>query len=264
MKKMPLPSLPGECLSEIFSFLDVNTSYNCLFVSRYWCRSSVPILWKDPFQYNSFKIINTLLGCLNEGEISLLIPYSINFINQTSLFEYGKFIKKINHKYCVESIITWLNMSNNRWDCRIKKLVNVIYYMIMRQGSNLEEIKLTSDDIDLPRFSIFTTYNPGISNLKSLVFGNPSCQNIMEFLSMVPKLCNRIIDCELYCPDNASIKVSLNIIKSQPLERMLFFECHVDESIKNALGFRTETLKELLFHCINFQETDLFIIYIKI
>src|SRR5205823_3279467 len=37
----------------------------------------------------------------------------------------------------------------------------------------------------------------------------------------------------------------------------LFFECHVDESIKNALGFRTETLKELLFHYINFQETDL-------
>src|SRR5437763_118715 len=124
--------------------------------------------------------------------------------------------------------------------------------MIMRQGSNLEEIKLTSDDIDLTRFSIFTTYNPGISNLKSLVFGNPSCQNIMEFLSMVPKLCNRIIDCELYCPDNASIKVSLNIIKSQPLERMLFFECHVDESIKNALGFRTENLKELLFHYISF------------
>src|SRR5436309_2965596 len=152
---MSLLLLPGECLSEIFFFLDVDTLYNCLFVSIYWCRSSVPLLWKDPFRHNSFKIVNTLLGCLNENEISSLIPYSINFMNQTSLFEYGKFIKKINHNNCVESIITWLNMSDNRQDCRIKKLVNVIYYMIMRQGSNLEEIKLTSDDIDLPRFSIF-------------------------------------------------------------------------------------------------------------
>ena len=95
---------PYECFSNIQYFLDDKTLHKCLFVNRYWCRLSVIILWRKPFKYYNCgniqlntkysTVINTLLSCLDENEISSLIPCRLNFNNQTPLFEYGKFIKK--------------------------------------------------------------------------------------------------------------------------------------------------------------------------
>src|SRR5436305_12291850 len=78
--KMILPSLPNECLSDILTFLDKNSLYKCLFVSRQYCKLSIPIIWRDPICYyscypkSSLVVINTLLACLDEDEISSLIP----------------------------------------------------------------------------------------------------------------------------------------------------------------------------------------------
>src|ERR1051325_11728801 len=151
-------SLPYECFSNILYFLDEESLYKCLFVNRHWCRFSVIILWREPFNYiysRKFSgVINTLLSCLDENEISSLIPCRLNFNNQIPLFEYGKFIRKIDHE--------------NFQNCRFQKLANAIYHLIMRQGSNLQEFSLTlrrsnnGGFIDIPRFSIFTAYNPGI------------------------------------------------------------------------------------------------------
>src|ERR1043165_8898611 len=102
---MPLPSLPDECLINVFSFLNKKSLYNCLFVNRYYCRFSIPILWHDPFiapKSKKLLVVNTLLACLNEDEISSLIPFAINFDNnQSPLFEYGKLIKKVAHSWLV-------------------------------------------------------------------------------------------------------------------------------------------------------------------
>src|SRR3954453_16915082 len=149
---MIIPSLPNECLSEIFSLLDINSLYKCLFVSRQYCKLSIPIIWKEPFirmKTSSVltSVINTLLACLNEDEISSLIPCAINFNNQPSLFEYGHYVRIIDHGSFVSHIIGWLRSSSERdptdQDCRIRKLINVIYHMIMRQGSNLQEFVVT-------------------------------------------------------------------------------------------------------------------------
>src|SRR3954454_4572550 len=134
---MLLPSLPDECIAGIFSFLDRKFLYKCLFVNRHYCKLSIPIIWREPFRSNHTKplLINTLLSCLDEDEISSLIPCVINFNNQPPLFEYGKFVRKINHKGCVELIKDWLESSNGKiphnYDCRIQKLVNIIYHVIM-------------------------------------------------------------------------------------------------------------------------------------
>src|SRR5256885_1100360 len=115
---MPLNSLPDECFCNVLSFLGDNQSlYKCLFVSRYWCKLSIPILWREPFKpsfiYKKFSlIINTLLACLDEDEISSLIPYKIDFPNDRStLFEYGRFIRNIDQDSVIQDIITWLNPS---------------------------------------------------------------------------------------------------------------------------------------------------------
>src|ERR1044072_1086043 len=134
-RKMSLLSLPDESLGDIFSFLDKKSLYKCLFINRYLCIYPISIFWKSPFNNNHYKpkassVIKTLLACLNEHEISSLSPYKIKFNNWTPLFEYGKFVRKIDHATCVENIVDWLESSGN--DCTIQELVNAIYHAIMR------------------------------------------------------------------------------------------------------------------------------------
>jgi len=261
---MPLLSLPDECFSNVLSFLDDHTLYNCLFVGRHWCRLSVPMVWSNPFQSKPKpSLINTLLACLDEDEISSLIPCAINFSNQFPLFEYGKFVKIINHGYFAYGIMTWLKSSSKTDDCRIQKLINAIYHMFMRQGSNLQEFNLSFYDsrlkhIDLPKYSVFTTYEPGITNLKSLIIGDVYNQNTIEFLSEVSKFRDSIIRCELYISEHGVfVKPLLDIFKSQPLEEITLSLSFEDQkSIKEFicfLEFRSETLKELSFSCQNFE-----------
>src|ERR1043166_5088453 len=134
LSKMILASLPNECYINIFFFLDRKSIYKCLFVSRFYCKLSIPRIWKNPFRPNctskSSSVINTLLACLNEDEISFLVPWSINFNNQSPLFEYGRFVRKIDQKYFVNYIITWFESTNEPvdeyYDCRIQKLIDVI------------------------------------------------------------------------------------------------------------------------------------------
>ena len=72
---MPLPSLPDECFINVFLFLlDDKSLYKCLFVNRYYCKLTIPIIWKDPFNHSHQKeLTDTLLSCLVDDEISLLI-----------------------------------------------------------------------------------------------------------------------------------------------------------------------------------------------
>ncbi|CAB4437749.1 unnamed protein product [Rhizophagus irregularis] len=205
-------------------------------------------------------IINTLLNCLDKEEITTLIPFQINITeNRTPLFEYGKFIKIIDQEFVKQNIITWLNSTNGKvfteryniakyQDIRVKKLINVIYHMIIRQGSNLKELNLRvfqSDFyIDLPKFSIFdnnnnnnnnneeedddnnnnknnnnnnnnnNNYYPGIKNLRSLKIdidlesNDDKYQNTMEFLKSIHKSCNNIINCNLLI-----YKLNYNFVK---------------------------------------------------
>src|ERR1043166_3876657 len=158
-----LPSLPNECFINIFFFLDRKSLYKCLFVSKYYCKLSIPRIWRNPFKLQcsekSISLINILLACLDEEEISFLIPCAINLNNQPPLFEYARFVRKINHEYCIDYIEAWLNSTNepfnHHYDCRVQKLINVIYHKIMRQGSNLQELKLYVNRRPIVEFSLY-------------------------------------------------------------------------------------------------------------
>ena len=49
--------LPIDCLNEIFEHLenDKVTLYSCLLVNRFWCKTSVRILWRIIRNYNTLK-----------------------------------------------------------------------------------------------------------------------------------------------------------------------------------------------------------------
>ncbi|EXX50221.1 uncharacterized protein OCT59_016507 [Rhizophagus irregularis] len=296
---MTLSLLPDECFNNILFFLDYKTLYKCLLVNRYYCKFSIPLIWRDPFIPpipNKCSLINTLISCLNDEEISslksCLIYFEINN-NTPPLFEYGRFIRKIDHDYCVNHINSWIKSkssnkniknnnqdyyNNNNKDSKVRKLTSIIYNMIMRKGSNLQEFVLFINSrnyyIDLPKFSIFTIYKPGITNLTSLsievyfdlVDDDKRYQNTIEFLSNVSKFCNCIINCEFWISNlsNALTKPFLDIIKLQPLERILidtytdnYIEKENVEKVIHALEFRSKTLKQLLFRSLDFQLIDL-------
>src|SRR5438045_8100985 len=125
---MPISSLLDECFSDVLSFLDKKSLYKCLFVNRYYCKFTIPLIWREPFIPipKRFSLINTLLACFNEDEIFSLIPCAIKFNNnQSPLFEYGKFVRRINHYYCVQFITIWLKLPHNiDKDCSVRKLIN--------------------------------------------------------------------------------------------------------------------------------------------
>ncbi|PKY56583.1 hypothetical protein RhiirA4_476983 [Rhizophagus irregularis] len=171
---MPLSSLPEENFNNILSFLNRSTLHKCLFVNRYFCKLSIPIIWRNLFGNSCTNglLINTLLKRLSEDEISSLIPYGININHQTPLFEYETFVRKFDHCYCVTSILNWLKLKPPMvdQDFIIQKLIDVIYYMLMRARSNMKEFVIFLDhgSYDLPDISNFTTYSSGIANLKYL------------------------------------------------------------------------------------------------
>ena len=223
-----------------------------------------------------------MLSFLNEDEISSLIPFAINFDNnQSPLFEYGKFIKKVAHSWLVEHVKYWLVSSFENVLIQVQtkrsidqvyiveKLVCAIYHMLMRTGSNLREFafEFWDDYVYFPNISTFTTYKPGITNLRSLIVNinanKTECQNIVEFLSMIPNFCNGIVDFELWIPklSDSFSRLLLDMIKLQPLENLLIRICNIikkeDKNILRALEFRSDTLKELSFQGLDFKGVDL-------
>ena len=141
----------------IYSSFWIENPYTSVYLLVY-CKLSISRIWRNPFKLqrsakSKSSLIDILLACLNEEEISFLIPCAINFNNQ-SFIEYARFVRKINHKYCIDYIEAWLNSTDEpfdyHYDCKVQKLINVIYHKIMQQGSNLQELKL---GIPLIKFS---------------------------------------------------------------------------------------------------------------
>ena len=84
---------------------------------------------------------------------------------------------------------------------------------------------------------------------------------------MVPKFCNGIVNFILCVPELYILTNILDIVKSQPLERMKFYNYNgikVHVKIIDALEFRSETLKELSFKSFNFEGIDLSFFHFKV
>src|SRR5687767_10039528 len=113
----------------------------------------VPFITISSFYAKKFSLISALLACLNEDKISLLIPCD----NQYPLFDYGKFVRKIVHKNCVEYIKGWLKTSSETvptddQDCRIQCYISYSH-ATRAQGSTLQEFTV------LINMKIFRFYN---------------------------------------------------------------------------------------------------------
>jgi hypothetical protein len=134
--------------------------------------------------------------------------------------------------------------------------------------------------LDLPTFK--NNYKHGVINLKSLNINSNDendennenndimkFKNMIEFLRMITKFCNGIINFELCIRKKLNeefIKIFMNIIRLQPLKRLFIISENMNiKKIYNNLEFRSKTLNILIFENINFQKINSsFIILLKL
>ncbi|PKY55335.1 hypothetical protein RhiirA4_474700 [Rhizophagus irregularis] len=123
---MSSPYLSDDCIYYILKYLqdDRSTLFNCLLVNRLWCRETVTLLYKNPFNQLSYeynkksKIIFTFILCFDKAEIlrfkNQLNQYNINIndvnindIINEPLFEYSKYIEYYDYLVINRIIFFW-------------------------------------------------------------------------------------------------------------------------------------------------------------
>ncbi|GBB84939.1 hypothetical protein RclHR1_11510003 [Rhizophagus clarus] len=103
--------LPADCLNEIFEYLekDKPALYSCLLVNRLWCEVSVEILWKNIWNFKSYRqkysqkvassLLSTFITCLPNDSKEVLYKNEIFISTPTpkqSLFNYVAFCKVLS------------------------------------------------------------------------------------------------------------------------------------------------------------------------
>jgi len=280
---MSLSQLPNECINKIFSFLDKKSLYICLFVNRHWCRLIIPEIWRDPFvvyerSHNSAILVNTLFQCFNEDDLSDLNSRAIKVPkNQPSpLFEYGKFVRTISQYKLELVVIGWYMKFSLYFDNSIyETLINVIYRMIMRQGTNLQSLSLSSNDSSnhyLPDLSILRQGLTWLRDLKIDLSIIPKehqtsswfqvLNQFREYLDELPTICHKIDRFKLIIRGSIDeyipIEIFIDFIKSQPIKKLLVRAEEADAGkIINSLEFKSDTLTRLNFSHIDFKNINI-------
>ncbi|PKY31547.1 hypothetical protein RhiirB3_449193 [Rhizophagus irregularis] len=105
---------------------DYSTLYSCVLVNRFWCRLSIPLLWKNPFSISTgnYNFIRIYLHNLNVELKTKLNEYKINenLLLSNTLFNYPSFLKYLNLSKIVTSVEKWFYTTRIK-NLDIKKLI---------------------------------------------------------------------------------------------------------------------------------------------
>src|SRR5277367_70683 len=77
---------------------DSNSLFSCLMVNRLWCETVIPILWKNPWRYNSNNsyLFATIAFYLPDDIKEFLTRPLPQISHQSLLFDYLSFCRSIN------------------------------------------------------------------------------------------------------------------------------------------------------------------------
>lgn len=212
-----------DCLPLIFEELhdDRCSLYSCLLVNRFWCKTVVPVLWKDPWKFlNNLKdfnrdelFLNTILLHLSEESKNYLRNQdSINkYINipqqqqQTPLFNYIHFIKYIRKKY------QCLNVKSICFQPFYDKCIleEELYKLFIGKCTSLKFLDIT--DIKYPLYE-YPEAAINLSHIRELQC--KSCDDKELFYGLI-KMCNLIEKlCILYISSNPGLAKLIEIQKN--------------------------------------------------
>ncbi|CAG8637310.1 11626_t:CDS:2 [Gigaspora margarita] len=145
-------TLPPEILQAIFEELDEPSLYSSVLVNWDWCQSAISILWANPleFAYNNrnqvyynkiASILSTYISLLpNESRLKLIEVYiarPADFLNISLMFNYSKFLQKLNYILLQDSVEKVLDGIENDI---IKFVSEELLKMFLNQDSNLRSL----------------------------------------------------------------------------------------------------------------------------
>ncbi|KAF0518661.1 hypothetical protein F8M41_016710 [Gigaspora margarita] len=116
------PLIP-DCVEEIICHLLDNHKalFSCALVNRLWCRSAIPLLWRNTFPYGlssvkGMKIIDIYVKCLSEIQRQTLICNDINIEEdfKPALFNYPKYLWFLNCNSFDIALFAWCKKTIKR------------------------------------------------------------------------------------------------------------------------------------------------------
>ncbi|RGB26082.1 hypothetical protein C1646_770907 [Rhizophagus diaphanus] len=291
---MTLPYLPDDCIYHILHHLqnDRSTLFNCLLVNRFWCKSTIPLLYENPFvniTEKNYSIIFTLISCFNKEETlqlkNQLEPNQIDNINLDEeykpLFEYPKYLEKYNY-FIINSVI---NSCFVRYFSNLSTSHNKIYYIIpifhqsiLRQSKNIKQLDISLYLFYRKWFKNFKVQNftSNLTRLNSLSLNfylNGTVNNKIEqeFLSNIANICLNLRELIIKLPQIQRYVTSNNLINSTTLKKLYtiiqeqnklkIFKIRNCYSLLNnillSLEFQKSSLVQLEFTNTNFSNVSL-------
>ncbi|CAG8471637.1 11658_t:CDS:2 [Cetraspora pellucida] len=227
-----LLDLPVECIHKILTFIygiKANRSVlSFLLVNKRLHDIILPILWKYP-PLGCESVIQKYLNELDENEQKTLIPFMINLPPPTlARPKCAANLMNLDLRDLNVACVRLLVSSGRICECGeltiVRSMVSSIILMILRTNKNLQKLSLliSKDEPDFPDVSIFSSSQPGLSNLRSLhlsLMDMPMQRNIRNFIDEFPNLCSNLQEISLDFFDNdtdEAITMSLtNLIDAQ-------------------------------------------------
>ncbi|CAB4435865.1 unnamed protein product [Rhizophagus irregularis] len=212
---MTLPYLTDDCIYYILQHLqnDRLTLFKCLLVNRFWCKSTIPLLYANPFANmteKNYSIILTLILCFNKAEIlqlkNQLGSNQINNINfdkeHKPLFEYPKYLENYNNNIITSVIYQWfvkyvsdLSTFKKLYD----EIIPIFLQSILRQSRTIKQLDISLNLFYKESFKNFNfqnfTSNLTKLNLLSLNFQARGTDHTVnkeieqEFLRNITNIC---------------------------------------------------------------------------
>ncbi|EXX72303.1 uncharacterized protein OCT59_023819 [Rhizophagus irregularis] len=289
---MTLVYLTDDCIYYILYYLQNNhsTLFNCLLVNRFWCKSTIPLLYANPFANISKKrylIISTLIFCFDKTEISQLknqlgLSQVNNIIideGHKPLFEYLKYLEDYKYSIINSVIYGWFAKYHSGLSS-FQKLYNdiipIFHQSILRQSRNIKQLDILSSLFYREGFKNFNIQNL-ISNLTELnslslnfcLKGTADNELEQKFLRNIANTCLNLRILKVTLPqtrrsrlqrvnfnnliDTTTLKKLCAIIKEQ--NKLEIFEIWNCNSLLNNILLSLEFQKHSLVH-IEIMSTD--------
>ncbi|CAG8464926.1 11141_t:CDS:2 [Ambispora gerdemannii] len=230
-KNSSSPILATEILQEIFKYIrDLQTLFSCLLVNRQWCRTVIPILWRDPFEKGpSPTIIQLYVRSLPESARCRLKEAGINQISDcigSTIFEYPSLLKRLRFGDISNSINAWLTPSKIKIDIQDKikssEVLREILTLILQSVDSLDELiieiyKAQFAEISKSNFVFpeFDGVDEPLKNIRKLHFkGNYLSQDLWKPMTeKMTEITHFRIDSSMF--SNNDQEFAANFIKKQ-------------------------------------------------
>ncbi|RGB32824.1 hypothetical protein C1646_762408 [Rhizophagus diaphanus] len=167
--------LTDDSIYSILQYLqdDRSTLFKCLLVNRFWCKSTIPLLYANPFikvTEKSCLITLTLILCFNKAEILQLKKQlglkqinNINFNKEYKpLFEYPKYLENYNSNIINSIIYRWFvkycsDLTN--FQKIYDDIIPIFLRSILRQSRNIKQLYISFNLFYKENFKNFNFQN---------------------------------------------------------------------------------------------------------